>query len=127
MQLLSHLNLSYNKLTSITALEPLRLMTSLQVLNISYNEIGAHIIDSKRYLSGSLPLSHRAEGCGNFQNFDDYNDEEINLHWDAILIFRNMHLTQLDVMGNQILTDSFRTLMIKLIPSLEWFDGYPIQ
>lgn len=53
MQLLSCLNLSSNKLGSFTALEPLRLLKSLKVLNILYNEIGAQSIDTTRYLCSS--------------------------------------------------------------------------
>ncbi|KAG9149827.1 hypothetical protein Leryth_025889, partial [Lithospermum erythrorhizon] len=46
MQLLSALNLSHNKLSSFTALEPLRLLKSLKVLDISHNEI-----ESERQMS----------------------------------------------------------------------------
>ncbi|KAE9615201.1 putative leucine-rich repeat domain, L domain-containing protein [Lupinus albus] len=57
MQLLFCLNLSHNKFGSFTALGPLRLLRSLKVLNISYNEIGSHSIDTRRYLCSS-PLCH---------------------------------------------------------------------
>ncbi|KAJ0554483.1 putative leucine-rich repeat domain superfamily [Helianthus annuus] len=56
-QLLSCLNLSHNNLSSFTALDPLRFLKSLRVLDISYNEIGAHTVDTRRYLCSS-PLSH---------------------------------------------------------------------
>ncbi|CAL5430532.1 unnamed protein product [Camellia sinensis] len=46
MQLLSCLNLSNNKMGSFSALEPLTLLKSLKVLDISYNEIGAHAVDT---------------------------------------------------------------------------------
>lgn len=127
MQLLSHLNLSHNKLSSVAALEPLRLMISLQALDISYNEIGAHSIDTKRYQCASLPLSRPAGSCGNAQDFENYDPEEVKLHWDVILIFRRLHLTQLDLVGNPILNEPFSALVIKLIPSLQWLDGRPVQ
>ncbi|THG00534.1 hypothetical protein TEA_003730 [Camellia sinensis var. sinensis] len=53
MQLLSCLNLSNNKMGSFSALEPLKLLKSLKVLDISYNEIGAHAVDTRRYLCSS--------------------------------------------------------------------------
>ncbi|GAA0187222.1 hypothetical protein LIER_34510 [Lithospermum erythrorhizon] len=43
MQLLSALNLSHNKLSSFTPLEPLRLLKSLKVLDISHNEIESEL------------------------------------------------------------------------------------
>ncbi|CAA7411040.1 unnamed protein product [Spirodela intermedia] len=127
MQLLSHLNLSHNKLSSMTALEPLRPMISLQALDISYNEIGAHSIDTKRYQCASSPLSHPAGTCGDVQGFEDFDPEEVKLYWDAILIFKHLHLTQLDVVGNPILNEPFSSLMIRLVPSLQWLDGRPAQ
>ncbi|THF96370.1 hypothetical protein TEA_011997 [Camellia sinensis var. sinensis] len=47
MQLLSCLNPSNNKMGSFSALEPLKLLKSLEVLDISYNEIGAHVVDTR--------------------------------------------------------------------------------
>ncbi|XP_078446346.1 RAB geranylgeranyl transferase alpha subunit 1 [Wolffia australiana] len=126
MQHLSHLNLSHNNLSSMSALEPLKSNISLRVLNISYNEIGAHSIDTKRCLRSSSALPQQTGSYGINQGFNEYDDKEIKLHWDTIQIFKNMHLVQFDVVGNPILTESFKTLMIKLIPSLQWFDHQPV-
>ncbi|KAJ8645573.1 hypothetical protein MRB53_007321 [Persea americana] len=46
LQLLIYLNLSHNRISCFTALEPLRLIKSLRSLDISYNEIGMHSIDT---------------------------------------------------------------------------------
>ncbi|KAF5939724.1 hypothetical protein HYC85_023983 [Camellia sinensis] len=54
MQLLSCLNLSNNKMGSFSALEPLKLLKSLKVLDIPYNEIGAHAVDTRRKHRGTI-------------------------------------------------------------------------
>ncbi|CAL5428140.1 unnamed protein product [Camellia sinensis] len=57
MQLLSCLNLSNNKMGSFSALEPLTLLKSLKVLDISYNEIGAHVVDTRSYTKEALAVN----------------------------------------------------------------------
>lgn len=121
MQLLSCLNVSYNKLCSFTALEPLKLLRLLKVLDISYNEIGAHSIDTRRYLCSS-PLSHRSGG--------DWKTKESEMHctevadyWEAYAIFKDLNLIQLDVIGNAASNEKIKSLLIKLLPSLKWLDG----
>ncbi|KAJ4950557.1 hypothetical protein NE237_027389 [Protea cynaroides] len=121
MQLLSCLNLSNNKLRSLTALEPLRLLKSLKVLDISYNEIGAHSIDTTRYLCAS-PLSHAVGTDWNI-NEDVNNDDNVRKYWEAVVIFKGLHLTQLDVVGNAIADERFRLLLSKVLPCLKWLDG----
>uniref|UniRef100_A0A1D1XQU3 Geranylgeranyl transferase type-2 subunit alpha n=1 Tax=Anthurium amnicola TaxID=1678845 RepID=A0A1D1XQU3_9ARAE len=121
MQLLSYLNLSNNKISSITALEPLRMIKSLKILDISYNEIGTHSIDTTRYLCAS-PLSHKFGSIGSVGEFEHYGNGKID-YWEAMLIFKDLHLTQLSVVGNPALNESFSLLLVKLIPSLERFDG----
>ncbi|KAJ4963754.1 hypothetical protein NE237_023693 [Protea cynaroides] len=68
MQLLSCLNLSNNKLRSFTALEPLRLLKSLKVLDISYNEIGAHSIDTTSLYCILLIIVVRTEYIADLQS-----------------------------------------------------------
>ncbi|KAF8377389.1 hypothetical protein HHK36_030766 [Tetracentron sinense] len=121
MQLLSCLNLSNNKLHSFTALEPLRLLKSLKVLDISYNEMGAHSIDTRRYLCSS-PLSHTV---GSDWNVDDCKTDGINMtnYWEAVLIFRGLNLTQLDIVGNAVTDEKFKLLLVKILPTLKWLDG----
>lgn len=122
MQLLCCLNLSKNKFRSFSALEPLRLLKSLQVLDISYNEIGAHPIDTRRYLCSS-PLSHTVGS-------DDWNTEKSAIsslamanHWDAFSIFRGLNLTQLDIIGNPVADETFKLFLCKLLPEMKWLDG----
>lgn len=121
LQLLSCLNLSYNRLSSFTALGPLRLLRSLKVLDISYNEIGSHSIDTTRYLFSS-PLSHTEEL--------DWNGDEtvvgdVNLTncWEAFLTFKGLSLTQVDISGNAFADDGFKTFFVKILPSVKWLDG----
>ncbi|KAF8411360.1 hypothetical protein HHK36_003909 [Tetracentron sinense] len=121
MQLLSCLNLSNNKLSSFTALEPLRLLKSLKVLDISYNELGAHSIDTTRYLCSS-PLSHTVGSDWDVDKCET-DDVKVTNYWDVVLIFRGLHLTQLDIVGNAISDDKFKLLLAKVLPSLKWLDG----
>lgn len=115
LQLLSCLNLSHNKICSFTALETLRLLKSLKVLDISYNEIGAHSIDTRRYLFSS-PLNH-ALGS------DWSSDIESLDHWDAFFVFKGMSLIQLEIMGNAVVNDQLKAFLVNLMPALKWLDG----
>nr|POF26451.1 geranylgeranyl transferase type-2 subunit alpha 1 [Quercus suber] len=125
MQLLSCLNLSNNKLSSFTALGPLRLLKSLKVLDISFNEIGSHSIDTTRYLCSS-PLSHTEE-------IDWSHDETVTgdvnqtNYWEAFLIFKDLNLTQLDIVGNAIADEKFKSFLVKIVPTLKWLDGQELQ
>lgn len=116
MQLLSCLNLSNNKLSSFSALEPLRFLSSLKVLDISYNEIGAHSIDTTRYLCSS-PLSHTVDS--------DWSsgDVQVRKYWEAYLIFRGLKLRQFDVVGNRISDEKFKGFLVKVVHTLKWLDG----
>ncbi|KAM7253739.1 hypothetical protein ACFE04_031421 [Oxalis oulophora] len=117
LQLVSCLNLSHNQIRSFTALEALRHMKSLKVLDISYNEIGNHTIDTTRYLCSS-PLSH---SIGNEWKHDESIDAK---YWESYFIFKDMNLVQLDVTGNAIAEDgNFKLFLIKVLPCLNWLDG----
>ncbi|KAK1323502.1 hypothetical protein QJS10_CPA02g00125 [Acorus calamus] len=113
MQLLCCLNLSNNKIRSFSALGPLRLIKSLRVLDISNNEIGAHSTDSTRYAWPS-PLSHNTE--------EYMKDVEQTAHWEAILLFKGLILTQLDVKGNAVADESLQALLPRVLPTLKWLD-----
>lgn len=121
MQLLTCLNLSNNRFGSFAALEPLRPIMSLKVLDISHNEIGAHSIDAARYLCSS-PLSQTMESDS---NIEDYATDDLQLvnSWEAVLIFRDLHLAQLDVAGNTVYDDNLRMLLVRIIPTLKFLDG----
>lgn len=121
MQLLSSLNLSHNKFGSFTALEPLRSLKSLKVLDISYNEIGSHSIDTRRYLCSS-PLANtevfawdRFEIlCGSFS---------ATKFWEAFLIFESLNLTDLNVTGNAVADENFSSFIVKILPTLKWLNS----
>ncbi|RAL47081.1 hypothetical protein DM860_017122 [Cuscuta australis] len=120
IQQLVCLNLSKNLLCSFTALEPLKHLRSLKVLDISYNDIGAHPIDTKRYLCSS-PLCHSSGSAWNL-------DEFVTDHWEVLLVFKNLNLTQLDIMGNAVSDDrNLKLLLFKLMPALKWLDGQELR
>ncbi|KAK2659933.1 hypothetical protein Ddye_006466 [Dipteronia dyeriana] len=121
MQLLSCLNLSNNALCSFTALEPLRSLKSLQVLNISHNEIGAHSIDTTRYLCSS-PLSHSAGSEWNPGEIINA-DTDVKSYWEAYYILKDLNLTQLDIVGNTISDEKFKSFLIMVLHALKWLDG----
>ncbi|PON89841.1 LRR domain containing protein [Trema orientale] len=121
LQILSCLNLSYNKLGSFTALGPLRLLKSLKVLDVSYNEIGSHSVDTTRYLCPS-PLSHTEENGGNSHEIVAGVDN-VTKNWDAFLILKGLDLKQLDISGNAIADEQFRSFLVRSLPTLKWLDG----
>ncbi|KAL8215530.1 hypothetical protein R6Q57_022367 [Mikania cordata] len=121
LQLLSLLNLSHNKLGSFMALDPLRFLKSLRVLDISYNEIGAHTVDTRRYLCSS-PLSHTLDYDKKFEEFAS-GDEKVVDFWEAYSVFRGLDIMQLDITGNAAVDERFVVFLVKLIPGLKWLDG----
>lgn len=125
LQRLTCLNLSHNKLSSFTALEPLRLVSSLKVLDISHNEIGAHPVDTTRYLCSSR-LSHTVGDDG---SLDEYAIDDVSManYWEALLIFKGLQLTQLDVVGNAVSDEKFNLLLVEVLPKLKWLDGKSVR
>lgn len=97
------------------------MLKSLKVLDISYNEIGAHSVDTRRYLC-SFPMTHAVKNDWNFEEFANVGVDLTN-HWDAFFIFRGLNLIQLDILGNAVVSDQLKQLLFKLMPSLNWFDG----
>ncbi|KAL6564466.1 hypothetical protein OROMI_015916 [Orobanche minor] len=121
LQLLSCLKLSHNKLCSFLALEPLKMLKCLKVLDISDNEIGAHSIDTRRYLCAS-PLTHSVGSDWHFQKFAD-GDVKLKDHWGAYLLFKDLNLIQLDIMGNAVVDDRLKAFLFKLMPEMKLLDG----
>ncbi|CAH9053269.1 unnamed protein product [Cuscuta europaea] len=122
MQQLVCLNLSKNLLSSFTALEPLRQLRSLKVLDISYNEIGSHSIDTKRYLYSSSPLCLSSGSACNIEELVATN------YLQALLVFKKLSVTQLDMAGNAVSDDKkLKLLLFELMPSLKWLDGLKLR
>ncbi|KAL8145400.1 geranylgeranyl transferase type-2 subunit alpha 1 isoform X1 [Apium graveolens] len=119
LQLLSHLNLSNNRLSSFTALDPLKFLKSLDVLDISFNEIGAHTVDTRRYLCSS-PLSHTSDW--NLEELTTSGMKNVN-YWEAYSTFKCIGLTELDLRGNAVVNENFRLFVSNLMPKLKWLDG----
>ncbi|XP_028064570.1 geranylgeranyl transferase type-2 subunit alpha 1-like isoform X2 [Camellia sinensis] len=125
MQLLSCLNLSNNKMGSFSALEPLTLLKSLNVLDISYNEIGAHAVDTRRYLCSS-PLSHTV---GSDWIFGEFAISGVNVtnYWEAFAIFKDSKLTQIVIIGNVVAEEEFKLFRVKILPAPNWLDGVELH
>lgn len=121
LQFLSCLNLSNNKIGSFTALEPLRQLKLLKALDISYNQIGEHSIDTTRYLFCS-PLSHSVGSEWSKDEIQSYGCATTN-YWEAFFIFKGLNLKQLDIVGNVIADENFRSFLVKILPTLRWLDG----
>ncbi|XP_039127442.1 geranylgeranyl transferase type-2 subunit alpha 1 [Dioscorea cayenensis subsp. rotundata] len=119
LQLLTCLNLANNQLNSFAALEPLRLLSSLRVLDVSFNKIGSHLIDTKRYLCSS-PMSHTVD-------IKEFQDTEIADYWEVIFIFKDLQLTQLNIDGNAVANDNLSLLLKKTLPGLIWLNGDRVQ
>ncbi|KAL8167781.1 hypothetical protein V2J09_009280 [Rumex salicifolius] len=125
MKLLSCLNLSHNKLKSFTVLEPLRQLKALKVLDISHNEIGEHSIDTTRYLWCS-PLSHTVECEWELQEVSAFGMNTPN-YWEAYSVFKDLNLTQLDILGNAVVDVDFKSFLCKFLPTLKWLDGATVS
>uniref|UniRef100_A0ACD5XV16 Uncharacterized protein n=1 Tax=Avena sativa TaxID=4498 RepID=A0ACD5XV16_AVESA len=122
LQQLVCLNISNNQMSSFTSLEPLTKIVSLKALDVSFNQIGAHPIDTTRYICPS-PFSHKAQPCASFEECRRKN-VDVDEFWDAILFFKSVNLVQLDIKGNAVADkDNLRTVVKALSPSLKWLDG----
>lgn len=121
LQLLVCLNLGNNQISGFTALEPLKLLDSLRVLDVSFNEIGAHPIDTTRFLCLS-PLSHTLDVKQSIDQFQK-GDIKVGDHWEAMLLFKDLRLTQLDVRGNAVANERFVILLTEVLPTLNWLNG----
>lgn len=126
MQILSHLNLSNNRLSSFTALDPLKFLKSLDVLDISFNEIGAHTVDTRRYLCSS-PLSHTSASDWNFEELTTTSSMKDVNYWEAYSTFKCLNLTELDLRGNAIINENFWSFMSNIMPKLKWLDGEELR
>ncbi|KAJ3698948.1 hypothetical protein LUZ61_002653 [Rhynchospora tenuis] len=125
LQLLVCLNLSHNQIMSFTALEPIKCLQSLKVLDLSFNEIGSHPVDTTWYLCSS-PLSNT---CNVTEIMEEVARENIQIwdFWEAILLLKSLQLVQLDLQGNPVTNEPFRVLVEKVNPSLKWLDGKPVS
>lgn len=87
--------------------------------------IGAHAIDTTRYLCSS-PLSHTLDAKQLNVGYEKENTE-VRDHWEVTSLFRALRLTQLDIKGNAVLNEKFSVLAIELLPSLKWLDGKRVR
>ena len=90
------------------------------MLNISHNEIGAHSVDTTRYLCSS-PLSHSAGSEWNPVEIINA-DTDVKSYWEAYFILKDLNLTQLDIVGNAIRDEKFKSFLIKVLHALKWLD-----
>ncbi|EOA30025.1 hypothetical protein CARUB_v10013127mg [Capsella rubella] len=118
MQLLCCLNLSHNRIRSFSALDSLRHLKQLRVLDVTHNHIGGkHPVDTTRYLCSS-PLSNSG-GIGR---------EVPSKYWDAYLVLGDlMKLKQLDLRGNDLIAgEEFSSLVRQVVPKLVWLNGHKL-
>ena len=123
MQLLSCLNLSRNRIRSFSALDSLRHLKQLRVLDVSHNHIGEHSVDTTRYLCSS-PLSNSEWPQ------DEVGSQMPSLatkYWDAYFVLRDLNLKQLDITGNVIAGDEFSSFVLQVVPKLVWLDGKKLE
>ncbi|KAH9297565.1 hypothetical protein KI387_029247 [Taxus chinensis] len=120
LQLLSCLNLSYNLLANFTVLAPLRLIKTLRALNIAYNEIGSHSVDTTRY---SFPYILNNSSTSTKEFGEDMEQENLESRWGITLTFKGLHLRQLDTAGNPAIDENCKSLLVKMLPTLKWLDG----
>lgn len=84
-----------------------------------------HSVDTTRYLFPS-PLSHSR---GSYCHAEEHATGNVAVanNWEALLIFKDMHLTQLDIAGNAVVDESLKMLLVKVLPSLKWVDGVHVK
>lgn len=124
LQLLGCLNLSHNLLANFTALGPLRQIKTLRALNIAYNKIGAHTVNSTRF---SFPSALNNSSISNGDTTRDADEENLEISWEITVAFKGLHLRQLDIAGNPANDEKCRRLLMKTLPSLKWLDGTSIN
>uniref|UniRef100_A0A1J3CKT1 Geranylgeranyl transferase type-2 subunit alpha n=1 Tax=Noccaea caerulescens TaxID=107243 RepID=A0A1J3CKT1_NOCCA len=123
MQLLTCLNLSHNRIRNFSALDSLRHVRQLRVLDVSHNHIGEHSVDTTRYLCSS-PLSNSE------WTQDEVGRQKPSLvtkYWDAYFVLRDLNLKQLDIAGNVIAGDEFNSFVLQVMPKLVWLDGQKLK
>ena len=119
MQLLVSLDVSYNHLSHVTSLWPIHHVSSLKELNIKCNQIGAHSVDTKRYLIPS---------CLNNSTEEGQNHSNCLYLWEVLEVFKGLALRQLETHGNPITQDNrWREGVIQALPSLLWLDGIRVS
>lgn len=119
MQLLSCLNLSHNRIRSFSALDSLRHVKQLKVLDVSHNHIGKHSVDTTRYLCSS-PLSNSDWSEDDVRR---QNPGLVTKYWDVYFVLRDLDLKQLDIAGNEIAGDEFSSFVLQVVPKLVWLNG----
>ncbi|XP_020886577.1 geranylgeranyl transferase type-2 subunit alpha 2 [Arabidopsis lyrata subsp. lyrata] len=119
MQLLCCLNLCHNRIRSFSALDSLRHLKQLRVLDVSHNDMGGkHPVDTTGYLC-SRPLSNSAE----------IGRQVPCKYWDAYLVLRDLKkLKQLDIIrGNDLIAgEEFSSFVRQVLPKLVWLDGHKL-
>lgn len=79
-------------------------------------------MDTTRYLFSS-PLTNSLIKDEKF--IEECHQANINVsdNWEAIFLFRDLHLKMLDVKGNAVADEKFEKLLKKVLPTLTWLDG----
>lgn len=90
------LNLSHNRIGSVTALAPLRNLSLLKDVDVSFNRIGDHNVDTCRVLCSSM-LTNTASAIP--------DSLKVNEHWETTTVFGGLCWRTLNISGNSAASD----------------------
>jgi geranylgeranyl transferase type-2 subunit alpha len=103
LRVLVNLNLSHNRISSVTALAPLRELPLLQKVDLSFNHIGDYTVDTCRLLFSSK-LSNSSPAT------PDSSSTEWPLkagkHWEIKAVFEGLRWRELNIAGNSAAEDA---------------------
>ncbi|RZC24635.1 hypothetical protein D0Y65_003711 [Glycine soja] len=60
------------------------------------------------------------EGTRGRRNASDVGCTTTPKFWEAFLIFGNLALTELNITGNAVADENFRSFLVKVLPTLTW-------
>lgn len=96
LQVLVNLNLSHNRIGSVTALAPLRELPLLKDVDVSFNQIGDHTVDTCRVLCSSK-LTNAASPTPDYL--------EVGERWETKTVFGGLRWRTLNIAGNSAAED----------------------
>nr|XP_024390415.1 geranylgeranyl transferase type-2 subunit alpha 1-like isoform X2 [Physcomitrium patens] len=106
LQLLSNLTLSHNRIGSVTALAPLRGLPLLEDVDVSYNQIGDHTVDTCRVLCSSKLINASLVPPASSQKSDraEWHLKE-GRYWEIKVVFEDLCWQKLNIAGNSAAKD----------------------
>ena len=99
LRVLVNLDLSHNRIVSVTALAPLRGLPLLQNVDVSFNQIGDHTVDTCRLLCSSK-LSNSSVASSMEWPLRD------GKYWEIRAVFEGLGWRELNIGGNSAAEDA---------------------